>query len=1583
MPPVAAAAVAISTAFTAAATTVAATTAGGLFITAGASGVGLTWAGQLLAGVALSAISRALAPKPKYASAGGMKISMTFGEDQPQSAIFGRYTTPGDLVYHNSWGASDDNPNEFYVQVIELADLPAQLSRVWINGEYANLGPAEFPWSTADVGLAVEGYKVETGDRLLVKFYDGTQTEADPYLLEKFGDDPDRPWLDDMIGRGIPYVIVTAGQRKSIHKKKPEVKVELIGLHYDRRQDSTAGGTGAQRWDDWTTWKPSLNPIVHLDNLMRGIRDPITGKHLCGGQGIGNASLPASVWIAAMNECGRQVAIAGGGTEPQYRCGLEVRFAEEPATIAEEFLKACQGQIVQVAGQWHVRAGPPGLPVYAFTDDDVIASSPEDFEPFPGLDQAFNAVSAKYPEPEDGWALKDSPEIANATFLAEDGGRRNVVALNFAAVPYGRQVQRLCASALKDSRRFRRHALSLPPEARALTPLDEVTWTSTRRGYEAKDWSLASTSASRAGLAIVGLQERDPTDYDYDAVDELPTSVGWQKRPIRLVPPADFSVQPAYTPDKNGDPHRPAIGLLWTVKPNVTGIRYRVRRGDDLTLLPGNGVATAPEALEVTGTMSLNGTPATLEGEPATYSVITDVTDGEELISAGIAPDTDYEVSAIYEPVARHKWSAWLPVHTPNILIGEKELAPEVVDKIDEARDNADAAAADALAALTKSNEIEALVGGISSDVLEQQQAITEALAGIETGTIQELRGIAVAGLRKGWVADPTFAEWTGGAPAKWTGSGLSTYATQVDTGPNPSAVQFDIPSGSASVSLTASSNVTGQIPSADPNEPYVVVGLLFRLLSGSLAGTYLRPEWLIGGVWTRGEAFGSANQAGLFATWGFAASVGRMQSAEAVWRKPAGTADAIRLAFYAKVSTSTAAVSFRADVADVRKPSEGEIKGFLANGYADAQIGQLELDITGPGGAIAALQTSLRAEFGAADASVVSSVVAVSNAVSALAGRTETIEAQFGGQNLVKNPTFSGGVTGPGVMPAYWGSWDSAFQVLQRNSASSIVPIATAPTRYIARVDGAGTQREARAHGPVPIGPGQQVLGTIKAAGGIAGASSEIWMRFRWLDPDGGVIGTPTSRVLALTGAAWITSAHAPVQPPSGTASFETWVRIPATGTLTPVYFTALEVIIADRIALATATSAAATAATANSAIATINSTVNASFANFEAFVTAAQTAVALEDMAASAYVIRAVAGGGSAGLRVVAWDDPTGVGGALVFDGDNVIAPGTLSTGTLVVTDLGYNMVPDDQLQSARSWAGSDFVLTKDSSQENSDSQGELRYVYSASHSANLSVTSRPFPVHPGQRLMASFQVQRLSGSAMTVRARLQFLTKAGGGVSAPVIDAYTGPASSVQSLSRQIVAPLGARLCRFIFDVVQPGTNGNVRFFAPKVISNEDASVLITPDGAFFSQLQAETAWIQTAMIADAQVGTLQIAGRSVTVPEFSYTNGPATLTDTDQIIQTIVMDRDAGYRTRLGFSCQFLVGTSDVIWSFWRGSEELRRSGLGGASAQQTFANFMEDADTSGGTTTYTVRCRRATGSGGTVFQRAMEAQQFKR
>lgn len=1589
---------AISTAWTA--TTAAATgalTAAGL--SAGLASLAVNAFTQIAGGLILGAISQALAPKARAPVQSGTRVSMQFGEINPASFILGFGCTPGELLYHNSWNrGGNETPNEFYVQVIELSDVPTKLDRVFINGEWATLKPVE---TVGDVAghHPVEGYERDGYEHLWVRFYDGSQTVADPYLVAKFGAHHDRPWTSDMVGLGLTYAIVTARLYKNVNRQKPECKFQLIPSHYDRRKDSSAGGVGPQRWAKPETWKPTQNPVVLIDNILRGIYDPITGDLIWGGQGMGNFHLPASVWFAAMNSCDA-VRTTSAGTEPEYRAGMEVVVSDEPADIIDELLKACVGRVAEMAGKWHVKVGPPGPAVYDFTDSDVILTSADTYKPIRPLDALYNGISGQYVDPEAGWLPKDAPLRVSAAYVAEDGGKQNIAGVTYPAVPYARQVQRLMATALKDERRQRTHSLPMPPECVALGPLDDVSYSSLENGYDHKKFAVELVEDLGDGNVAIAIRERDPSDYDYGILDELPTAVGYRKplpRPAQLV---DFSVQPWTIPDAEGRPRTPAIRLNWTVHTGVSGIRYMVRNEETLEPVQNEGRAARKPAEATGGGLVANGAPVTANAAPVVYQVFEDVSAGYAIISgAAIKALTLYGVRAMYEPAEEGRgWSPWLTVTTPDVKLIADDFADEVNDVIQGAKDAADAAAADAVAALAKANETSDLIGGISDELIEDMREITGALAGISTGDIQEIRGIGMAGLRRGgWAKDPTFSEWTTGiapTPIDYTTAGFGTYATrQADAAnaPFPTSALLVVPAGNnGPVQLFCDSATAGHTAGADPKADWVILEALLRVVAGDFTDARLRVEWkhATTGTWTAGHAFGLQNCTGRVVTdWGFAVDPDRVQSKVFAWQRPV-TASAVRIALIVKATGQTRATEFRIDYLNFGAATAADVEAVTAKGYADAKVLAYKVEVEGPGGAIAALGSTIRTEFGDADAEITDSIVTLTNDVESMAAAITTIETQFGGTNLVRNPQFADGVQAAGIAPANWDSWDPGMSVQQRTAPGvGAAALQTAPTKYVALFPSDAALHDARAHKPVPVRVGERIEASGQFAASDFGKSVTLWVRF--YDTNGDVLSNVAPDATSLPNATWTTITPPLFTVPAGAATFSLYVRELAGGPSVGVRFTNVASRIVDNASYSSAQTALASASTATSTVATWQASVEAHFADMDAMVSATATAYATSEFAASAYVVKFLNGA----FKLVGWNDTTGSGSAILLEADNVIAPGTLSTGTLVVTDLGYNKVPDDQLQSSISWARNDsgFSIIKDTTGGGVASQGEARWVKAVSGTtADPSrYSSATFPVRPGQRLVCSYEVASLGTGRYRAWAELQYLNKGGSfnALSNPIGGAVDTTATAVQRKSQQVTVPAGAYLARWMWSVDRAATvSTGVRFWSPSVIENADASVLITPDGAFFDQLTAQTAWIGTANIIDASVSTLKIQGNAVTVPAYSLADGSITLTSTDQTVATIVIDRSAGFETRLGFSCQYDGPTGSdayIVFTVKRGSTIVRGAHQGRSNAQNSFSYVCIDSNLGGGSTTYTVQARAELGIGGHVYQRFMEAHQFKR
>lgn len=624
----------------------------------GSIGGALLLAGkQLVVGVALSLIGKAFVKDPEMKKAvHGVQGQVTVGGETPMRVILGRYATQGHLVHPATWGKVDKTPNAYLTRLHLLSVLPgATLARVLVDDRYVTLDAAE----DGLLGRPVLEYRKPAKDgkpakdTLWIKFYDGSQVAADPGMLATLGDAAERPWLEDMIGRGCVLAKVTALYAPKFFPAglNFETRFELTAIPvYDPRRDTTAGGSGPQRWSDQSTWELSVNPIVLAYNIMRGLwyeGQPIYGV------GLPPHRLPLASWAAAMNACDLAIPLAGGGSEPAYRAGLELDLSGEPRDAIAELFKACLGDMAQIAGRFYVRAGAPGPAIFAFSDADLITTEGSDFDPFPGIEDTYNGFSATYPDPDSGWENVDAPAVRSALYLARDGGRPREEQLEFPAAPYGRQVQRILRTMLADSRRFRTHVVTLGPEAIRVGLLATVSWTSPYNGYSDKLFEVRKRVEHANGMVTWVIREWDPDDYGWSPSEELPTSGGYLGRePDTTHPMTGWSVSGEIMTDSLGAPRRPYIRLTWP----TTDIEGMVRVGARVRVRHQAAIVYSAlgEDFEA-GEMPLAG-PTILGG--VTYQV------------------QGWMVSAEGE---RTDPTDWMEVTTPEVGLGPADFSPGAV----------------------------------------------------------------------------------------------------------------------------------------------------------------------------------------------------------------------------------------------------------------------------------------------------------------------------------------------------------------------------------------------------------------------------------------------------------------------------------------------------------------------------------------------------------------------------------------------------------------------------------------------------------------------------------------------------------------------------------------------------------------------------------------------------------------------------------------------------------------------------------------------------------------------------------------
>ncbi|WP_291732348.1 DUF1983 domain-containing protein [Leisingera sp. F5] len=608
--------------------------------------------------LALSALSTALAKKPQQ-RAGIKTDTTTSGGANPQTFILGKYASAGNMVAppysHPNDGAA---PNHWLTYVVDVSDIPGvQLSRVMVAGDYVDdLVPVD-----AGETHQKKGMFTSAGAHFWINWHDGSQTAADAWMLDNYSDHPERPWSEDMVGTGVAYAVLTFVYNRKLFSQLPAVRFEVKGIPlYDPRKDSSFGGSGAQRWADPSTWEYTENPIVMVYNILRGIT--LTDGTRWGGKAAVE-DLPLDSWFAGMNECDMQVPRKNGGTVAQYRAGLEVSLDQEPAEVIDQLLNACSGEIAEVGGTYKVRVGPPGLPVYFLSDEDVVADQPQSLAPYPGLDGVHNAIHASHPSPAALWETRDAPPRYNADWEAEDGGRQLVAQVDLPAVWSNNQAQRLMKAWIDDERRFRRHSLTLPPDAAVLEPLDTLGWTSAREGYTSKVFEVGEITDDLVNcLQTLAIRERDAADFSWDAqADEVeiadPSPVVVLPAP-RQVP--GFDLLAHILSDGAAAPRRPALRLIWdaSVLAEADVLEWRLQLAD---------------------------------GTPVASGTVADASEGEVIVSGGVLPATGYR--AKMRVLSRHggEWTDWADAATEDLRLGTGDLSSAAWQAIS---DDATAAAA-------------------------------------------------------------------------------------------------------------------------------------------------------------------------------------------------------------------------------------------------------------------------------------------------------------------------------------------------------------------------------------------------------------------------------------------------------------------------------------------------------------------------------------------------------------------------------------------------------------------------------------------------------------------------------------------------------------------------------------------------------------------------------------------------------------------------------------------------------------------------------------------------------------------------
>jgi len=241
--------------------------------------------------------------------------------------------------------------------------------------------------------LSGSGYRIEVAL--------GLQTTANQSAMTEMVN------IDDtFIGYGVTYAYHKYEVNPDIFPNGvQDVKFKVRGLRcYDPRLDSTAGGIGAHRADDESTWEWTDNAALinfYWKRFGGAIVLPIEMFDLA------NIALEA-------NLCDEEVTFIDKNgvthTEKRWTCNGVIDLSKGQASVEEELLRSCGARWAEAGGKfWLITAAYRGPATVTLTDDDLKDDIERD--PYTPLEDRCNAVVATFIDPESYYQQTNCTEI--------------------------------------------------------------------------------------------------------------------------------------------------------------------------------------------------------------------------------------------------------------------------------------------------------------------------------------------------------------------------------------------------------------------------------------------------------------------------------------------------------------------------------------------------------------------------------------------------------------------------------------------------------------------------------------------------------------------------------------------------------------------------------------------------------------------------------------------------------------------------------------------------------------------------------------------------------------------------------------------------------------------------------------------------------------------------------------------------------------------------------------------------------------------------------------------------------------------
>lgn len=402
---------------------------------------GIAWVNALAQTLTIASVLQGVSAVQKQNSEkkqqGGL-IDLQLNSSAPRQLIIGKRMTGGVLV---DWYLGGSNNTKLYLPVYLSEGPCGQIKNVYAGGRLV--------WSTPlvhGVRTTIPDFR-SGGDRLWLTYYDGRVGQSADSTLVGLG----QGWTSANKMTGCAWVLVECQWDSDNMRSPPSLTFEMEGAKlYDRRKDTTAGGSGSHRLNDPSTWEWSDNPAVALDHFLLG-RQWNGAKTF--GIGLSADEVPYDRFAAQANVCDEDVDLKAGGTQKRYRANGFIFASDDYATTVTKLCTAMAARPADFGGRFGVVGIESRTPVLTIDDGDVIADAPETYTPKRSWAELVTAVEGRYQDPAQLYQPVDYPRVTDGDWTTEDGGEQKVATFDLEFEIDVERAQRLATLKARAERR--------------------------------------------------------------------------------------------------------------------------------------------------------------------------------------------------------------------------------------------------------------------------------------------------------------------------------------------------------------------------------------------------------------------------------------------------------------------------------------------------------------------------------------------------------------------------------------------------------------------------------------------------------------------------------------------------------------------------------------------------------------------------------------------------------------------------------------------------------------------------------------------------------------------------------------------------------------------------------------------------------------------------------------------------------------------------------------------------------------------------------------------------------------------------